>query len=370
MAAWRELKLRDLVVLNYGKPLVAQNRTGGSIPVYSSAGVTGHHNAPLVEGPGVIVPRKGTIGQVYYSSRPFWPIDTVFYILPNEDKYDLSYVYYLFQTLGLDNLNDGSVVPSLNREVLYQRGFRLPPLAEQKAIAGVLKSLDDKLDFINRQNADLEATAEAIYSYLFLDSLGQPNLTPVNWGLKPIKEVAHTYLGGTPSRDKPEYWGGPVPWINSRKVNDIRIVRPSDWLTDLGLKRSAAKLLPEKTIVLALTGSTIGQISVLEIETSANQSVLGIVPRKIPYEYLYCALKFNIEYLVSRQTGGAQQHLTKSQVDNFKILAPDEPSLAEFQRLVAEIFQKISRNRFQAQDIQDIRSTVLPRLISGDLQIS
>jgi type I restriction enzyme S subunit len=370
MAAWRKLKLGDLVVVNYGKALVANKRAKGSIPVYSSSGVTGYHNAPLVEGPGVIVGRKGAIGTVYYSQSSFWPIDTVFYILPDDGKYDLPYLYYLLQTLGLANLNGDSVVPGLNRETLYQRGFRLPPLAEQKAIAAVLASLDAKLDFINRQNEALEATAEAIYNYLFVNRLGDPGKLPANWHYAPISEIADSYIGGTPSRAKPEYWNGTIPWIKSSKVNDLRIIKASEKLTELGLRRSPAKTLPAKTVVLAITGGTMGQISVLEFPSATNQSVVGLVPKKIPYEYLYCTIKLNIDSLISFQTGGAQQHINKTYVKNFKILVPDKISLELFRSLVSEPFNKISRNCYQAQDIKAIRSTILPRLISGELQIS
>lgn len=142
MSEWQQLKLGDLVTLNYGKALKAEHRKPGKVPVYSSAGLTGTHDTFLVNSEGIIVGRKGTVGKVYYSSEPFCCIDTAYYITPNPEKYNFQFLYYMLQTLGLEELNEDSAVPGLNRETAYNQDIALPPLPEQKAIASVLSSLD------------------------------------------------------------------------------------------------------------------------------------------------------------------------------------------------------------------------------------
>ena len=160
---WREVKLGEVTVLNYGKALKAQDRILGEIPVYSSAGITGYHNTPLVNSKGIVVGRKGTIGKIYKTKTPFCCIDTAYYILPDEDTYDFNFLYYLLQTLGLEKLNSDSAVPGLNRNTAYDQKIFLPPLLEQKAIAEVLSSLDDKIDLLHRQNKTLEQMAETLF---------------------------------------------------------------------------------------------------------------------------------------------------------------------------------------------------------------
>jgi len=141
---WKEVQLGDVVILNYGKSLTSANRLTGKIPVYSSAGITGYHDTPLVNSEGIIVGRKGSVGTVYYSPIPFFCIDTAYYILPSED-YSLKYMYYRIRSLGLEKLNEDSAVPGLNRDTAYSQTFLLPPLHEQHAIAAVLLCLDDKI---------------------------------------------------------------------------------------------------------------------------------------------------------------------------------------------------------------------------------
>jgi len=114
---WIERRVEDVLELAYGKALKASDRTTGSIPVYGSGGITGYHNEHLVDGPSVIVGRKGTVGSLYWEDRPFFPIDTVFYVKP---KAPLSFCYYLLKTLGLEGMNTDAAVPGLNRNNVYR----------------------------------------------------------------------------------------------------------------------------------------------------------------------------------------------------------------------------------------------------------
>ena len=154
---WKEVRLGDIVILNYGKALTSMNRVDGKVPVYSSAGITGYHNTPLVNSEGIIVGRKGSVGTVYYSPNPFFCIDTAYYILPSED-YSLKYMYYRIRSLGLENLNEDSAVPGLNRDTACSQIFLLPPLSEQHAIAATLSCLDDKITNNTAVNHHLTST--------------------------------------------------------------------------------------------------------------------------------------------------------------------------------------------------------------------
>jgi type I restriction enzyme S subunit len=144
-SGWKEVRLGDVVTLNYGKALISANRIDGTIPVYSSAGITGYHNNPLVSSEGIIVGRKGTVGTVYYSPKPFFCIDTAYYILPSEN-YSLKYMYYRIRSLGLENFNEDSAVPGLNRDTAYSQIFLLPSLPEQQFIAAILSCLDNRIE--------------------------------------------------------------------------------------------------------------------------------------------------------------------------------------------------------------------------------
>lgn len=184
-------------------------------------------------------------------------------------------------------------------------------------------------------------------------------------------KVCSCELGGTPSRAKPEYWNGDIPWINSGEVNLFRITRPSETITSLGLSKSATKLLPAKTTVIAITGATLGQVSLLEIESCANQSVVGVVPNDIlPYEYIYPFVKQNIQELISHQTGGAQQHINKQNVEGLSIAIPSEAVLEQYRELTAGLYAMIANNCFENGRLTAIRDSLLPKLMSGEIDVS
>lgn len=114
---WKIVRLDSFIELAYGKALKAENRKAGPVPVYGSGGITGWHDQSLVNAPSIIVGRKGTVGSLYWESRPFFPIDTVFYI---KSKKPLSYCHQLLKTLGLESMNTDAAVPGLNRENVYR----------------------------------------------------------------------------------------------------------------------------------------------------------------------------------------------------------------------------------------------------------
>ncbi|MGY3895379.1 restriction endonuclease subunit S [Aeromonas enterica] len=120
---WNINKIENLMELVYGKALKSTDRIDGPVPVYGSGGITGYHNESLVDGPSIIVGRKGTVGSLYWEDRPFFPIDTVFYV---RSEKPLTYCFYLLQTLGLADMNTDAAVPGLNRNNAYRLQVTTP----------------------------------------------------------------------------------------------------------------------------------------------------------------------------------------------------------------------------------------------------
>lgn len=131
---WRVARVGELIELAYGKALKASDRQAGSVPVYGSGGVTGYHNVALVGEPSVVVGRKGTVGALYWEDRPFFPIDTTFYVKPRAAP--LTFCYYALQRLGLEHMNTDAAVPGLNRGNAYRLELVSPP-------HGVLEAFDE-----------------------------------------------------------------------------------------------------------------------------------------------------------------------------------------------------------------------------------
>src|SRR5688572_23848437 len=144
-SGWTNTKLGSVLTLEYGKSLSESNRDGGDYPVYGSNGIVGNHSEFLVNGPGVIVGRKGSYGEIVWSDQSFFPIDTTYYVSPSK-LIDIRLAYYLLRTVDLKSLNRSTAIPGLNRNDAYNIDILLPPLPEQKRIVAKLDTLFAHLD--------------------------------------------------------------------------------------------------------------------------------------------------------------------------------------------------------------------------------
>ena len=299
----------------------------------------------------------------------------------NDEVADYEFVYYTLKNdyTTLASLANGGAQQNLNAQIIKDYVLKMPSLADQRRIASILSSLDRKIELNNKINADLEEMAQAIFKNWFVDFEpfkdgkfvdSELGMIPEGWKVGTLGEFCKCLLGGTPSRSKEEYWNGEVNWINSGEINKFRILEASEKITELGLAKSATKLLPKKTTVLAITGATLGQVSLLEIDTCANQSVIGVIENtEVPYEYIYPFIKDRIEMLIQHQTGGAQQHINKDNVESLIFLLPAKNVLEGYISLVRPMYKRIESQCFENLYLSLLRDTLLPRLMSGELEV-
>ena len=155
---------------------------------------------------------------------------------------------------------------------------------------------------------------------------------------KKVKDFAKVITGGTPSTTKKEYWeNGEIPWLPSGKCQDCEIISAEKFITEEGLKSSAARMMPKETVVIALTGATTGKTGILKIEASANQSVTGILPSEdhIP-KYLFYYLRTIRKKILNESYGGAQSHISQGYVKNLDVPLPD----LETQKQIVAVLEK------------------------------
>ena len=168
-SGWKTVTLGEFAPFTYGKGLpVGKRNPLGAIPVFGSNGVVGYHDSPLTDGPTIIIGRKGTVGAVHYSPIPCWPIDTTFFITGNDSTL-VRFKYYALSMIGLEHMNSDSAVPGLNRSAAHVRTLLLPGESEQRAIAHILGTLDDKIELNRRMNETLEEMARALFKSWFVD---------------------------------------------------------------------------------------------------------------------------------------------------------------------------------------------------------
>jgi len=168
---WLPIRLDSFCELVYGKALKADNRKPGEIPVYGSGGITGWHDTALVTSPSIIVGRKGTVGSLYWESRPFFPIDTVFYV---KTKKPLTYCWQLLKTLGLQDMNTDAAVPGLNRENVYRLLVPSIPASLIDAFDATARTLRRSVDHNEEQVQNLSQLRDILLPRLISGQLRLP----------------------------------------------------------------------------------------------------------------------------------------------------------------------------------------------------
>jgi len=165
---WRQAVWGDLATLEYGKAIRDYQNATGEYPVFGTNGPIGMHHSPLCMTPGVIIGRKGAYRGIHYSDKPFFVIDTAFYLKPKA-ALDLKWAYYCLLTYDINSMDSGSAIPSTNRDEFYRLSVQLPCLEEQKRIVDLLSKFDDRIALLRETNATLEAIAQALFKSWFVD---------------------------------------------------------------------------------------------------------------------------------------------------------------------------------------------------------
>lgn len=231
---WVERPLGELLTLEYGAGLPQVMRTGEGYPVYGSSGLVGRHSDYLVQGAGIVVGRKGTVGAVVWSDEAFWPIDTAYYV-QLRDTVDFRWLYWQLSNLPLDRLDSSTGVPGLNRHDAYALRVMVPPPLEQRRIAEILDAADEAIRQTERLIAKLKAIKVGLlhdlltrgldeHGYLrdpqahpeqFKDSpLGR---IPKEWKIQPLKNLCDLLNG---LAFKPEDWSEfGLPIIRIQNLN-------------------------------------------------------------------------------------------------------------------------------------------------------
>ena len=289
------------------------------------------------------------------------------------------YYYYFHSPLSpMKSIVSQCAQAGIRGSDLQELSVLFPPKEIQDKIANILEQYDSLIENNQKQIKLLEEAAQRLYKEWFVD-LRFPGYEeteiidgiPEGWKKQAIGDAFTTVLGGTPSRANASYWDGDIPWINSGEVNSLRIVKESEFITKLGLKKSSTKLMPKHTTVLAITGATLGQVSYTEIETCANQSVVGIIDEQQEFStYLYLFVSNNIWSMIGKATGGAQQHINKDIVNEYPIILPNEDIILKLNSVVEPMFSKMADLYIQNMKLVEARDRLLPKLMSGEIEVT
>ena len=298
-----------------------------------------------------------------------------------DKQYDYNYVYYNL-SIRKDEFRGcagGSAQPILNKGHFSQLDILLPPLLKQRAIARILGSLDDKIELNQKTNQTLEEMAQAIFKEWFIDFRfpGHEKVKfidglPEGWHIGKVANCStRIENGGTPKRNNEKYWtNGDILWLTSGEVNNSIVFTAGNKITEVGLNNSSAKIFERGTTVVAMYGATAGEVTYLAAPMATNQACCGLKAKSEYEYYLYQILRLNKENLKMQARGSAQQNLSQDIISRFEIVVPEKSVGMRFNDLMTPIYEKMIDNLKQNSNLSKIRDTLLPKFISGEIDVS
>jgi type I restriction enzyme S subunit len=395
MSEWKETEFKDLLYeesISYGIVQPGAHTEINSVPIIRvnnikngyiktedvlkvDASIEEKHKRTRLNGGELLITVVGSVGEcaIVPKNLKGWNVARAVSVARIRNEFDIRFVKYAFKTEDIifqmyGNTND-TVQPTLNLSSLKSLKFLLPPLPEQRAIASILSSLDDKIDLLHRQNATLEKMAETLCRQWFVEE------AKVEWDIVRLKEVTDIAIGRTPPRKESKWFSTnstDIKWISIKDLgNDgVFISNNSEFLTKEAVVTFNIPVIPKDTVVLSFK-MTVGRVAITSEEMLSNEAIAHFkFNKKTPFskEYLYLFLK-NFKYDTLGSTSSIVTAINSAMIKDLEILIPYRDSMNKFKEASEPLFDKIFKNQTQIRTLTTLRDTLLPKLMSGEVRV-
>lgn len=308
---------------------------------------------------------------------------TGFAVLRARESACSRFIYYLVSGKNfvdyLSLVAKGSAYPAVDTKDFEKAKILVPDLPTQQRIADILSTYDDLIENNNRRIALLEQAAQELYKEWFVrfrfpgyENAKFENGLPLGWKRSKLSTYYNTCSGGTPSRSKSEFYeNGVFPWVKTGEIKDSIIIDTEEHITQEAIDHSSAKLLPAKSVVMAMYGVNIGMLSYLDSIMSCNQACCVFSDKRnfSSKHYLFYYLKSIREYLLLISFGAAQQNLSQDLIKKLKITMPTDDIVKDFEARVGNIYNSIRNLLYCNKNLASQRDLLLPRLMNGHWEV-
>lgn len=398
--------LGALIEFQRGFDLPKSEFKAGTVPVISSNGILGYHNEFKAKAPGVTIGRSGTVGLPHFIEVDFFPHNTALFVKDFKGN-SPRYIYYLIQTLGLNEYRSGSGVPTMNRNHLHPIQIRAYlDIDIQEKIASILSSLDSKIELNNKINVELEAVVKTIYDYWFVQfdfpiskeqakAMGKPKLEgkpykssggkmvwnealkreiPEGWGHIFLDKISDIVGGSTPSKENDSYFSKDgIPWITpkdlSMNVGNKFIKHGELDVTIEGKSSASLNLLPKGTVLMS-SRAPIGYLAITSNDVTTNQGFKSFVPKDyFSTEYIYYVVKNLLPVIEANASGSTFKEISGSVLKSIRTLGPQKEFVDLFTLKVNPIFKMQELLEKENQELASLRDWLLPMLMNGQVKV-
>ena len=262
----------------------------------------------------------------------------------------------------------GDTIPHFKKEFLKELYIPTPPLDIQRLIGNFYFAFSNKIELNNRINENLESQAQAFFINLFIT-----NAKP-EWKTGSVSDLGNVVGGGTPSKKVEEYYTNDgIAWITPKDLSNNKskfIAHGETDITDLGLAKSSATLMPKGTVLFS-SRAPIGYIAIADGQVSTNQGFKSIVPfDNVGTAYVYYFLKENLSAIENVASGSTFKEVSGSTMKNFPTVIPDDDTLAEFKQFCSPLLEQQQALEYENRYLASLRDTLLPKLMNGEIDVS
>lgn len=372
---WKTVKLGEVLSIKYGKD--HKKLADGCIPVYGSGGIMRYADTCIYDKPSILIPRKGSLNNIFYTDKPFWTVDTMFWSIIDINVADPYFLYCAISKYDFAGLNVGSAVPSLTVPVIEAVEISLPPLPIQRRIAAILSSLDAQIENNNRINRNLEAQAQALFKSWFVDFEPWNGQMPDDWKEVSLDEMTSKFGTGLNPRKNFVLGHGNNYYVTIKNMGNNRIYLDDkcDMVDDDAIDKINKRSKLVKGDLLFSGIGTIGRVAYVE-ETPTNwntsESIFNMHPSVgISSDFLYLLLLSDTfqNYVQVHTQGGVQQGIRMASLKAFTMYISDETTLRKFDNIVQPILSLVRKNHRENDCLAALRDTLLPKLMKGEIEL-
>ena len=358
MGNWKNGELGDFVTLKRGFDLPQQKREDGQVPIFSSSGITGTHSTAMVKAPGVITGRYGTIGEVFYAAKDFWPLNTTLFV---EDFHgnDAKFIYYFLKTLEWSKFTSASAVPGINRNTVHKEIVSLPDIETQRRIASTLSMFDEKIKINTEINDNLQQQAAALFSSLYDRSNTEVGFT----------DLIQILGGGTPKTGENTYWNGNIAFFTPKDVGTPYTLITEKTISKEGLSHCNSRLYPVNTVFVTARG-TVGKVGMSGVPMAMNQSCYALVGKETHQLLVYFYTLKAVDRLKHKASGAVFDAITTRDFESEQIMKLSDDDATAFLRVAEPMFQEVLNNNIENLRLSTLRDSLLPKLMSGEIDVS
>lgn len=354
---WKNGELGDFVTLKRGFDLPQQKREDGQVPIFSSSGITGTHSTAMVKAPGVITGRYGTIGEVFYAAKDFWPLNTTLFV---EDFHgnDAKFIYYFLKTLEWSKFTSASAVPGINRNTVHKEIVSLPDVETQRRIASTLSMFDEKIKINTEINDNLQQQAMSLYAEMFLNS-SDSNVTSGT-----LSDIAVITMGQSPSGSSYNEDGVGEVFYQGRAEFGFRFPKRRLFTTE-------PKRMAEAGDVLLSVRAPVGDLNIAYERCCIGRG-LGAIHSKTGHSsfVLYTMFALRSQLDVFNGEGTVFGSINRDALNAIPIDIPPVTEIDQFEVIAHPIDELIRANYEENCRLEAIRDSLLPKLMSGEIDVS